>query len=206
MARQSHTKAHTKAERESKHAADVEASAVPKDESAASAEQETDAVLAETEDSIDALKNRVEDLENKVLRARADYQNFQRRAQSERSEAIQYANAEFARPLLAVVDDFERALQAAERTDNLEAVVEGVRLVYENLVKALREHGVTEIDPQFAMFDPNVHEAMMRQPTAEHPPGTILEVIAKGYQLRDRVIRPAKVIVAGPPTDSEQRG
>lgn len=141
-----------------------------------------------------ALRAKVEKLEDALLRARADYQNFQRRAAVERSEAIRYANAGLMKSLLGVLDDLERAMSSPSGETG--AVDEGVRLVYENLLKALRDHGLETISADNEPFDPSVHEALMQQPSADHPSGTILEEFAKGYRLRDRVLRPSKVVVS----------
>ena len=147
-------------------------------------------------DSVPELQAKVERLQDSLLRAKADFQNMQRRSNNERADAIRYANAELLKSLLGVVDDFERSLAAAKSSDNLQAVVDGVRLVYENLLKALRAQGVETIEALHKPFDPGVHEALMQQPSADHPPGTIVEEIAKGYRLGDRVLRPAKVVVS----------
>lgn len=135
-------------------------------------------------------------LEDSLLRARADYQNLLRRSANERAEAIRYAKAEVLRSLLGIVDDFERSLAAAESSGKLDAVVEGVGLVYENFIKALRMHGLEPIEGLHQPFDPNVHEALMERPTSEHPPGTVVEEVVKGYRLHGRVLRPTKVVVS----------
>ena len=140
------------------------------------------------------LRSKVEKLEDALLRARAEYQNFQRRTAIERADAIRYANAGLMKSLLSVLDDFERAMSST--TGEVETIDEGVRLVYQNLLKALREHGLETIETGREPFDPSVHEAMMQQPSADHPAGTILEEFAKGYKLRDRVLRPSKVVVS----------
>jgi molecular chaperone GrpE len=152
--------------------------------------------VAEATDPVARLQAKVESLEESLLRAKADYQNAQRRSAIQRSEAIRYANAELLRSLLHVIDDFDRSLAASESSDNLEALVEGVRLVYENFVKALHGHGLEIIEALHKPFDPSVHEAVMQQPSADHPPGIVLKEISKGYRLGDRVLRPAKVIVS----------
>ena len=151
---------------------------------------------ASTADVLAELQSKVTKLEDSLLRAKADFQNLQRTSAVERTDAIRYANAELMKSLVKVVDDFERSLAAASKPDNLQAVVEGVRLVYENLSKALSDHGLEPIEALHRPFDPAVHEALLHQPSDEHPPGTVTEQIAKGYRLRDRVVRPAKVIVA----------
>jgi len=154
-------------------------------------------------DPLAELQSRVAKLEDSLLRAKADFQNLQRTSAVERADAIRYANAELMKLLVRVVDDFERSLAAASKPDNLQAVVEGVRLVYENLRKALADHGLEPIEALHRPFDPNVHEALLQRPSDEHPPGTVIEQIAKGYRLRERVVRPAKVIVAKEPDSSE---
>lgn len=150
----------------------------------------------EPSDSVEQLQAKVEALEDSLLRARADYQNLQRRSAIQRSEAIRYANADLMKSLLGVLDDFERSLTAAEASDDCRPVIDGVRLVYENLVKALRARGLEPLEALHRPFDPSVHEAMMQQPCEEHPPGTVVTEIAKGYRLWDRVLRPAKVAVS----------
>ena len=138
----------------------------------------------------------VERLQNALARAKADYQNIQRNAAREKNEAIRFANAGLARTVLHVIDDFERSLASAEQGDDPAAVLEGVKLVYGNLRKAMGDHGIQEIEAEGKPFDPQVHEAMMQQPSADQAAGTVLQVLAKGYVLHDRVIRPSKVIVA----------
>lgn len=145
---------------------------------------------------IDELRAKSQELEDGLLRTKADYQNFQRRSAIERADAVRYANADVMRSVLSVIDDFERSLKAANTSDNLDAVIDGVRLVYDNLRNALRAHGLEPIEALHQPFDPNVHEAMLQQPTDDHPAGTVIEEIARGYRLRDRVLRPAKVIVS----------
>lgn len=147
----------------------------------------------------DELRANVVSLEDSLLRAKADYQNLQRRSVIERAEAVRYANTELLRSLVGVLDDFDRALEAAKSSENLDAVVDGVRLVRENLVKSLGNAGLEPIESLNQPFDPAVHEAMLQQPTDEHPPGTVIEQVARGYRLGDRVLRPAKVVVARAP-------
>jgi molecular chaperone GrpE len=154
-------------------------------------------------DQEEGLRAKVEELENRLLRAKADAQNLHRRSAVERSAAIRYANAELIKSLLGVLDDFERSLAATETSDNLQAVVDGVGLVYQNLIQALRGQGLHAIDALHEPFDPNVHEAIMQQPCADYPAGTVVEEIAKGYRLHDRVIRPTKVVVSKEPDGAQ---
>jgi len=149
----------------------------------------------EQPDELAALRASVEELTDKHLRAVAELQNFRRRATAEKDEAVQYASAGLARAVLPVVDDFERMLASA-REGEASSLLEGVRLIHQNLLKALEAHHVQRIESAGRPFDPTCHEAMMQQPTTEHPPGTVLEEYQPGYKLWDRVLRPAKVIVS----------
>ncbi len=172
----------------------------PSDDRATTPQPETPEPVAESgevaaDGSIDP-QQRIAQLEGALLRAKADYQNFQRRAAIDRSEGVRYANADVMKSMLSVMDDFERSLEAAKSSDDLQALVDGIHLIYDNLSQALRAHGLESIEALHQPFDPNVHEAMLQKPSAEHPPGTVVEQIAKGYRLRDRVLRPARVIVS----------
>lgn len=154
-------------------------------------------------DQAEGLRAKVEELEDRLLRAKADTQNLRRRFAVEQSSAIRYANAELMKSLLGILDDFERSLAATETSDNLQAVVDGAELVYQNLIQALRSQGLHAIDALHEPFDPNVHEAIMQQPSADYPAGTVVEEISKGYRLHDRVIRPTKVVVSKEPDEAQ---
>ncbi len=150
----------------------------------------------EQEDTIESLREKIAALEDTLLRAKADFANTQRRNEKSRLDAVQYANADLMRSLLGVLDDFERSLDAAGTAEDGKTIVEGVRLVYQNFKKALSDHGLEPIEALAKPFDPHVHEAIMQQPAADCDPNTVLEEVAKGYRLKDRVIRPAKVVVS----------
>jgi|GEM_PF-212175 len=154
------------------------------------------ATAPEQEDTVESLREKLVALEDSLLRAKAEFLNAQRRQEKSRQDAVRYANADLMRSLLCVLDDFERSLEAAKGVDNTEAVVEGVRLVYENFKKELTNQGLEEIDAIDQPFDPHVHEAVLQQPVADRDPNTVIEQVAKGFRLHDRVLRPAKVIVS----------
>lgn len=156
-----------------------------------------------TVDEVAQLRQRLASLEDGLLRARADYQNLQRRSSAERAEAVLYANAELMKSLLPVVEGLQRAVESAKTGENLKPVFDGVRLVYEDLMKTLGAHGLESIDAKGKKFDPRVHEALMMQPSKDAPEGTVIEEVGRGYQLRDRVLRPAKVIVAKGESESK---
>jgi len=167
----------------------------------ADAEEAAEASETGDDDPVKRLEQEKAALENSLLRAKADYQNLQRRSAADRLDAVRFANAELMRSLLAVADDFERALHAGQAHQGSEAVTDGVRIVYDHFLKALKDQGLEPIESLHQPFDPTIHEALMQRPTEAHPPGTVVEEVAKGYRLHDRVIRPAKVVVA-----SEKKG
>ncbi len=146
----------------------------------------------------DRLRQEVELLRDMAMRTQADLENYRKRVQRELEEERRFAELELIRDLLPVCDNLERALQAAQNTDNVQSLVEGFRLVAQQLQQVLRHHHCQRIDPQGEPFDPHQHEAVARQPTDQHPPQTVVEVVRAGYKLHDRVIRPAQVVVAAP--------
>ncbi len=142
------------------------------------------------------LEKKVASLEDGLLRAKADFQNLQKRAARERSDAIVYGNAELMKSLLGILDDFERSMKALDGGAEPASVLQGVKLTHDNLRKTLSDQGLEEIPAIGRAFDPSVHEALLHQPTKDHAPGTVIDVIVRGYRLRDRVVRPTRVVVA----------
>lgn len=134
-----------------------------------------------------------------ALRSAAELDNFRKRTAKERTDAIKYANSSLLETLLPVIDNFEFGLQAARAEGENSPVLLGMTMVQKQLVDFLRENGVEEIPAVGQMFDPNQHDAVSQQPTADAPEGTILTQLRRGYRLRDRLLRPASVIVAAAP-------
>jgi molecular chaperone GrpE len=129
-----------------------------------------------------------------LQRVQADFENYRKRAAREQERLVAHAHERLVRELLPVLDDLERALEAAERHEEA-ALVDGVKLVEQSLRKALEKEGLVEIETAGA-FDPHVHDALLMRPSDESEPGSVLEVVQRGYRLGDRVVRPARVIVA----------
>jgi molecular chaperone GrpE len=154
-------------------------------------------------DELESLRRELEEREDKLLRAKAECQNLLRRSANERAEAIRFANEAFIKSLLPVVDDFERTLEAGQQANNTQALMEGVKLVYEKMIKVLRDAHVAPIEALGLPFDPTYHSAILQERSEEHAPGTVLRQIQKGYSLRDRVLRPAQVVVAASPTTAD---
>ncbi len=137
-------------------------------------------------------------LREALLRKSADFENLKRRTEKEKSDYYKFALADTFHDLLAVLDNFERAL--AHRGDaSSEDFQAGIDMIARQLGDSLRRYGLVEVPALGMVFDPNVHEAVVKEETDESAPGTVLEVFQKGYMLNDRLLRPARVKVAGAP-------
>jgi molecular chaperone GrpE len=138
---------------------------------------------------------------NQLLRISADFDNYKKRATRERQDAIKFANEWLLKKLVPVLDNFEMAIQAANdpKGGTLEALKTGVNMISSQLKSVTTEAGLEEIDASDKAFDPNWHEAVSQRETATTPDGHVLEQLRKGYKLRDRLIRPASVVVARKP-------
>lgn len=137
------------------------------------------------------------ELSDKLLRTVADYQNFQRRASVNEREAANQARTGVVQQVLTVMDHFDLALAQDTQGASAEQILGGVKVIRDELFKVLQTFGVSRIEPKPGdEFDPNIHEAMIRQPSDDVPPGRIVSLLSVGYKLGDRVVRPAKVAVA----------
>lgn len=135
------------------------------------------------------------------MRVLAELENVRKRAAREVEQAHKFALERFAGELIGVKDSLELGLASAARSDLTDArpLVEGTEATLKLLARAFENAGIVEIDPQGQPFDPQLHEAMATQPSAEHQPDSVVQVIQKGYQLNGRLLRPARVIVAKEP-------
>lgn len=133
----------------------------------------------------------------RFLRAQADFENFRRRTRQEKEELAKYAAAGIIESLLPVIDNFERAIAAGKTADADSPLLQGIEMVYKQLMDVLSSAGLEEIESLGKPFDPFLHEAVMKEPSEDHEEGTVIEVLQKGYRLKDRVIRPAMVKVSG---------
>jgi molecular chaperone GrpE len=127
-------------------------------------------------------------------RVQADFENYRKRAVRDQERLVAHAHERLVRELLPILDDLERALEAAEKHEEA-ALIDGVKLVERSLRKALEREGLVEIATD-GDFDPHVHEAMLTQPREGAEPGTVVDVLQRGYRVGDKVVRPARVIVA----------
>jgi molecular chaperone GrpE len=174
------------------------------DETAPGAPEASDTVPppAEAADPAAALATEAAELKDRLLRTLAEMENLRRRAEREVADARSYGIANFARDILAVADNMERALQAldAEIREKAEpgvkALLDGVELTERELIKVMEKHGIARIEPLGQKFDPNRHQAIYEVPDASVPPGTVAKVVQPGYTIGERVLRPAMVGVS----------
>jgi molecular chaperone GrpE len=153
-------------------------------------------------DELAQLRNENAEMKDRMLRALADAENTRRRAERERDEGRQYAVTSFAREMLNVADNLNRALQSipddvrAQVGTQVKAVLDGVEATERQMIATLERHGVRKIETAGAKFDPHLHQAIAEVPSEGRPPGTIVSVVQTGYVIADRLLRPAMVTVA----------
>ena len=152
------------------------------------------------EDAMAALQAKVDENWDRYLRAAAETENVRKRASRDVEHARKYALEGFGAEMLAIKDSLEMGLEAAESADAA-SLAEGSKATLKLLTTALERFGITEIDPIGEQFDPEQHEAINMQPSADAEPGSVLTVVQKGYSLNGRLLRPAMVVVVAPPVD-----
>ncbi len=167
------------------------------DEQQEAQEQDTqdDSVDNESKEQLEACQKELEEQKEKYLRAYADFENMKKRLERDKSSAVSFANETFAKDLLSVIDSFESAISSMEQIEGDEAVnkiKEGVSLTFEQLLKVMKKHGVEEVANE-GVFDPNFHQAIQQVDSDVHESGEIVNVLQKGYLLKDRLLRPAIV-------------
>jgi molecular chaperone GrpE len=150
------------------------------------------------EEQLAALEAERDEHLNDLKRVAAEFENYRKRVLRDQESLVARAHERLVKELLPVLDDLERALAAAEEHEEA-TLEEGVRLVHRELAEALAREGLAEIETN-GVFDPHVHEALLSQPS-DQDVGSVLEVVQKGYRLGDRVLRPARVVVAAPRED-----
>jgi len=151
--------------------------------------------LEQLEQRLDSLQKERDELFDKLQRVLADYANFQKRSSKQISDSVAYEKENVMRTLLPVLDNFEHTLRKSQAAESVEVVIEGVQIIYDQMLHTLTSHGVEQIQTLDETFDPARHEAMLRREEPDKPDHAILEEFQKGYQLNGRVIRPSKVVV-----------
>ncbi|MBO6075526.1 MAG: nucleotide exchange factor GrpE, partial [Fibrobacter sp.] len=177
------------AEANNADAAQAEASA---EQPAETAEQSAEP--AETAPSAEeVLKQQLADANDRNLRLMAEFDNYRRRTAKEQLELIETANGKLLEKLSEVQDNFERAFASENKAQDLEAFEKGMQMIYNQFAKILTDAGLEQIDPTGAEFDPNMHEALMQQPSETVPEGHVVTVFQKGYKLKNKILKTAKV-------------
>lgn len=183
-----------------KHESEERAEAHDSDELAGTPKElaEERAARSLAEERVVALEAEVSSLKDQYLRKLADYENFRKRMFREKEDAVQYANTQILADLVGVVDNFDRAVQSVETSKDFKSLHDGVDMIRKSLLGLLEsKYGLSRFDSVGVAFDPNVHEAVMSEQGACEEP-TVVEEFVKGYKLRDRILRSAKVKVRMP--------
>ncbi|MEZ9027979.1 nucleotide exchange factor GrpE [Vibrio cyclitrophicus] len=161
------------------------------------AADEQESKIAQLEAALLSSESKVKEQQDSVLRAKAEVENMRRRSEQEIDKARKFALNKFAEGLLPVIDNLERAMQAAD-TENevVKPLFEGVELTHKTFVDTVAKFGLKEINPEGEVFNPEFHQAMSIQESPDHDSNTVMFVMQKGYELNGRVVRPAMVMVA----------
>jgi molecular chaperone GrpE len=147
-------------------------------------------------ENADQLRAELEQAKDRALRCQAELDNYRKRAAREMDEHRRYASISLMRDLLPVMDNIQRAIEAAEKSTDGSGLLDGVKLVAQQLDNVLECHHCVKIKALGEPFDPNLHHAILQQPSEEYPPNTVIMVTQDGYLLHDRVVRPSQVIVS----------
>lgn len=169
---------------------------VASEETQDNAEQETETEPAEERDPLDVALEEIESLKDKYLRQVAEFDNYRKRTLKERAELILNGGEKAIKAILPVVDDMERAMKSGANTDDPQVLRDGMELIYNKMMKTLESLGVTKIDTENADFDTDLHDAEALVPgMGDDKKGKVIDCLATGYKLNDKVIRHAKVAV-----------
>ena len=164
---------------------------------AAREKMENSATPEDDGENLQADLDRFRDL---ALRSQADFENYKKRAAREKDDAIKYANTSLLERLLPILDNFELGLSAARGEGEASPIFSGMNMILKQLNDFLTESGVQPIEAEGKPFDPNLHEAIAREPSDRVPEGTVLRQTRRGYRFKDRLLRPSSVVVSsGPP-------
>jgi molecular chaperone GrpE len=159
--------------------------------------------LAELRDKLQAKEKESGENYQRYLRQIAEVENFKKRVNREKEDAIRFANENLIKDMLPVVDNLERAISHAQGGGNGNPLLEGVEMVLKGLLDIFSKHGVVQVPAVGTIFDPGKHEAMAQVESSEHEPNTIINEHHKGYLFRDRLLRPALVTIAKAPQDKD---
>ena len=168
--------------------------------------------LSPKKTELEKLRNRTNELQKekdelfeKLQRVSADYANFQKRVPKQIADTVGYEKERIIKTLLPTLDNFEHTLQNAHSAENIDVLVKGIQIIYDQMLDILKSHGVEQIKALGEAFDPALHEAMMQRAEPEREENIVLEEFQTGYKLNGRVIRPSKVVVNTPPQQQDEQ-
>lgn len=173
-----------------------EASATQDSPADAQASETAEPAAEQAPSAEDSLKAELAAANDRNLRLMAEFDNFRRRSAREQLEIIETANGKLLEKLSEVLDNFERAFASENKAKDLETFEKGMQMIHDQFAKVLTDAGLEQIDPTGAEFDPNCHEALMQQPSEDVPENHVVTVFMKGYKLKNKILKPAKVIVS----------
>lgn len=177
-------------------ASSEEASATQDSPADAQASETAEPAAEQAPSAEDSLKAELAAANDRNLRLMAEFDNFRRRSAREQLEIIETANGKLLEKLSEVLDNFERAFAAENKAKDLDTFEKGMQMIHDQFAKVLTDAGLEQIDPTGAEFDPNCHEALMQQPSEDIPENHVVTVFMKGYKLKNKILKPAKVIVS----------
>jgi molecular chaperone GrpE len=172
------------------------ANATSTEESTQESSEKDSTQTAQETSELDSIKAELIAAQDRNLRLIAEFDNFRRRTAKEQLDIIETANAKLLEKLSEVLDNFERAFAAENKANDLEAFEKGMQLIHSQFAKTLTDAGLEQIDPIGQEFDPNCQEALMQQPSEDIPEGHVVTVFQKGYRLKGKILKTAKVIVS----------
>jgi molecular chaperone GrpE len=156
-------------------------------------------IIEELKQKLEESQKESEQLKERLLYQQADFENFKKLKAKERQDALKFGNETLVKELLPVIDNLERAIEHASKTEESKSIIEGVELTLGGFLKAFEKFGVTRVEAKGKEFDPNMHEAVAQEESKEKAPGTIITELQKGYVMHGRLLRPAMVTVAKSP-------
>lgn len=167
------------------------------EETSETSESSESSELSEHEQELAALKQALEEQKDRNLRLQAEFDNFRRRTRQEKEEFAKYASSKLIEQLLPVLDNFERAMDSSNSSQDFESLKKGIEMVMRQMKQVMEEEGLQEIEAVGQPFNPEFHQAVMQVESDEHEEGMIVEELQKGYKLKEKVLRPSMVKVSG---------
>lgn len=201
MTKRKKIKVHTKAEK-----IDSEVQAEKEDELNKEDKAETVDPLKEMGRKLDTIKQEAEETHDRLLRVSAEFENYKKRAAREMNDFRKFANENFVKAMLPVVDNLDRAIESSNDEKHANSsVMEGVHMTLKEILKVFEQFGIKPFESLGEMFDPSRHQAVMQEETKEHPENTVSKELQKGYMIHDRLLRPAMVVVSKNKTGTEDQ-